>query len=163
MVLFGITRAETGTHWVESFNLNPSAVKDGNGNIHIFVQGGDLALWDRQVTSAMGGDWTSLGGRISSSPSAVIEPAYPTWIAIAARGTDNSLWIRDLDANTMTSGAWSNMGGYIKGDPFLVASNDGSNYVYTLTRGSDDGLWVNKADTGPTPVARSHGMDLAAV
>ncbi len=135
------------------FNLNPSAVKDGNGNIHIFVQGGDLVLWDRRVTMAMGGDWTSLGGQIASSPSAVIEPAYPTWIAIAAKGTDNSLWIRDLDVNTMTSCDWSHMGGYMKGDPFLVASNDGSNYVYTLVRGGDDGLWVNKADTGPSPVS----------
>ncbi len=134
------------------FNLNPSAVKDGYGNIHIFVQGGDLALWDRQVTSAMGGDWTCLGGIISSSPSAVLEPAYPDWIAIAVRGSDNSLWIRDLHVDTMTEGGWSNMGGFIKGDPFLVASNDGSNYVYTITRGGDDALWVNKADTGPSPV-----------
>jgi len=135
------------------FNLNPSAVKDSNGNIHIFVQGGDCALWDRQVTNVMGGDWSNLGGQILSSPSAVIEPGYPTCIAIAAKGTDNSLWIRDMDVNTMTSGSWSKMEGYIKGDPFLVASNDGSNYVYTLVRGGDDGLWVNKADTGPSPVS----------
>jgi hypothetical protein len=136
-----------------TFSLNPSAVKDGNGDIHIFVRGGDLALWDRKVTSAMGGDWTSLGGQLSSSPSAVIEPAYPNWIAIAAKGTDNALWIRDINAYTMTDGDWSKMGGYMKGDPFFVASNDGSNYVYTLVKGGDDGLWVNKADTGPKPVS----------
>jgi hypothetical protein len=136
-----------------TFSLNPSAVKDGNGDIHIFVRGGDLALWDRKVTSAMGGDWTSLGGQLSSSPSAVIEPAYPNGIAIAAKGTDDALWIRDINAYTMTDGDWNKMGGCIKGDPFLVASNDGSNYVYTLVRGGDDGLWVNKADTGPTSVS----------
>jgi hypothetical protein len=145
-----------GGNWYSlggTFSLNPSAVKDGNGNIHIFVRGGDLALWDRQVTMAMGGYWTSLGGQLSSSPRAVIEPAYSDWIAIAAKGTDNALWIRDLHVDTMTDGDWSKMGGYMKGDPFLVASNDGSNYVYTLVRGGDDGLWVNKADTRPTPVS----------
>jgi len=136
-----------------TFSLNPSAVKDGNGDIHIFVRGGDLALWDRKVTSTMDGDWTSLGGYLSSSPSAVIEPAFPNWIAIAVKGTDNALWIRDIDADSITLGGWSYMGGYLKGDPFLVASNDGSNYVYTLVIGGDDGLWVNKADTGPTPVS----------
>ncbi len=135
------------------FNLNPSAVKDGNGNIHIFVQGGDLGLWDRQLTSSMGGSWTGLGGQITSSPSAVIEPADSTWIAIAARGTDNSLWMRNLYANTMTAGDWSSMGGYIMGDPFLIASNDGSSYVYTLARGSDNGLWVNKAQSSSTPIS----------
>jgi hypothetical protein len=136
-----------------TFSLNPSAVKDGNGDIHIFVRGSDLALWDRKVTSAMGGDWTHLGGQLSSSPSAVMEPAYSNGIAIAAKGTDNALWIRNLNAYTMTSGDWSKMGGYMEGDPFLVASNDGSTYVYTLVRGGDDELWVNKADTGPTPVS----------
>ncbi|OPY52742.1 MAG: hypothetical protein A4E49_01693 [Methanosaeta sp. PtaU1.Bin112] len=135
------------------FNLNPSAVKDGNGNIHIFVQGGDLGLWGRQLTSSMGGDWTGLGGLITSSPSAVIEPSDPTGIAIAARGTDNSLWMRNLHADTMAAGDWSSMGGYIKGDPFLIASNDGSSYVYTLARGGDDGLWVNKAQSGSTPIS----------
>ena len=134
-------------------NRDPSAVMDSNGNIHIFAQGGDLSLWDRKVTSTMGGNWNSLGGQIASSPSAVMQPGSLNWMAIAVRGTDNALWIRDLNADTTTDGSWSNMGGITKGDPFLIASNDGSNYVYTLARGGDDALWVNKADTGPTPVS----------
>lgn len=136
-----------------SINRDPSAVMDSNGNIHIFVQGGDLALWDRKVTSTMGGDWNCLGGQIASSPSAIMEPGFLNWMTIAVRGTDNALWIRDLNADTATDGSWSYMGGTTKGDPFQIASNDGSNYVYTLVRGGDDALWVNKADTGPTPVS----------
>jgi sialidase-1 len=132
---------------------DPSAVMDSSGSIHIFVRGADLALWDRKVTNTMGGNWNCLGGQITSSPSAIMEPGFLNWIAIGVRGTDNALWIRDLNANSMTDGGWSYMGGSIKDDPFLIASNDGSNYVYTLVRGADDALWINKADTGPTPVS----------
>lgn len=132
---------------------DPSTVMDNNGNIHIFAHGTDLALWDRKVTSTMGGNWNCLGGQIASSPSAIMEPGFLNWIAIAVRGKDNALWIRDLNADTMTDGSWSYMGGTIKDDPFLVASNDGTNYVYTLAKDNYDALWVNKADTGPTPVS----------
>lgn len=145
-----------GGNWYSlggSIDKNPSAILDRSGNIHIFVQGADLALWDRKLTGTMGGNWNCLGGQIASSPSAIMEPGFLNWMAIAVRGTDNALWMRDLNAETMTGGGWSCMGGIIKGDPFLIASNDGSNFVYTLTRGSDNALWVNKADTGPTPVS----------
>lgn len=65
---------------------NPEPYLDGMGNTHVFVQGGDKALWDCVIYGFGGHQWISLGGIIESNPSVGMG-------VVAVRGGDGSLWI----------------------------------------------------------------------
>lgn len=65
---------------------NPEPYLDGMGNTHVFVQGGDKALWDCIIYGFGGNQWISLGGIIESNPSVGMG-------VVAVRGGDGSLWL----------------------------------------------------------------------
>jgi hypothetical protein len=65
---------------------NPEPSLDAFGNTHVFVQGGDKALWDCVIVGFGGYQWICLGGIIESNPSAYGD-------IVAVRGQDGSLWI----------------------------------------------------------------------
>ena len=76
---------------------NPEPVADSNGKIHVFVRGGDGALWDdvgslNPFDNTRYYDWNSLGGYITSDPSAIAD----NLIKVAVRAGDGSLWVNTI-------------------------------------------------------------------
>ena len=113
---------------------NPFMIKDDQGKTHIFVRGGDNALWDN-----VDGSWQSLGGAINSDPYAVKDSQGK--IHVLVRGGDAALWDRVLD------GGWTCLGGAITSNPSATLSAD--NHIKVAVRGADNSLWVKDitADT----------------
>jgi len=74
--------------------------------------------------------WSSLGGYITSIPSAVTDCLGRTEIWV--RGGDNSLWV-NID------GTWHGKGGFLTSDPFAAIDFNGK--VHVLVRGGDGSLW----------------------
>jgi len=104
---------------------------------HIFVVGGDNALWDN-----MNGNWICLGGYLTSNPCFRISG---TIIDIYVRGGDNSLWACEFNTYYMTY-RWDSLGGYITSDPTRAPSysgTDNSNGIHDkiFARGGDGNLW----------------------
>jgi hypothetical protein len=125
---------------------NPFIVKIEESNFpqdtHIFVVGGDNALWDN-----MNGNWIRLGGYLTSNPCFRISG---TIIDIYARGSDNSLWTCNFNTHYMTY-QWYPLGGMITSDPTHAPSYSGmdnSNMIHDkiFARGGDGNLW--KCDVG---------------
>jgi hypothetical protein len=104
---------------------NP-AVTYLNGVKYSFVRGTDNALWYNTGTYNV---WTSLGGVITSGPTAV---AVNNDIHIFARGTDKAVWYRTLTKE------WSSISGLVSSGP--AVSTDG-NVLFVVVRGNDTALW----------------------
>ncbi len=74
--------------------------------------------------------WSSLGGYITSSASAVLDSMGKTEIWV--KGGDNALWV-NID------GTWYGKGGILTSDPF--AAEDYNGKIHVLVRGGDDSVW----------------------
>jgi len=92
-------------YWIDlggyiSEGSSPDPISDPDGYIHVFVRGGDDALYDNagwldkdQWTYWY--DWYGLGGQMTSGPSAIWD-ASEDCIDVAVGGADNSLWINTI-------------------------------------------------------------------
>jgi len=78
------------------FNGNPVPVIDSDNIVHVYVRGGDGALWENA-----NGSWRSLGGRLTSDPTAINSDGL---LEVAVRGTDGSLYL----AQPEVYGSWPN-------------------------------------------------------
>lgn len=76
---------------------------------------------------------------MKSSPSSAMNPS-DGHIKIAATGSDNSLWVRDLDTGSMTGG-WIGLSGLIISNPYIIYDAQGRMHVLVI--GSDHALWDN--------------------
>jgi len=80
------------------FSSGPAAIVNANGNLDVFSRGTDKSIWHKQqVLSTDQGieDWTpwaSLGGIVSTSPSAVKEEEG--LVHVFARGVDRAIWAK---------------------------------------------------------------------
>lgn len=80
---------------------NPFPVLDDNGFLHVYVRGGDNALWDNVIdthSSSISARWYGLGGVITSDPSSAL--AYTSegpQLWAATRGGDGALWINKIE------------------------------------------------------------------
>ncbi|MBN1324520.1 MAG: hypothetical protein JW986_11075, partial [Methanotrichaceae archaeon] len=113
---------------------SPSIIQDAEGQIHVFVRGGDNSLWVN-----VDGTWEGLGGYITSDPYAVMDDLGR--IHIFARGSDGALWDRMLDSG------WVPLGGGIASNP-CAALLPGSGHLKIAVIGADNALWINDFDTG---------------
>ena len=120
-------------------NSNPFIIKDDQDRTHIFVKGGDNALWDNAD-----GNWRCLGGIITSDPYAVKDNQGR--IHVLVRGSDSSLWDLILDTTANTN-QWVGLGGVITSNP-TAATFSGNNYLKVVVRGGDNSLWMRVFDTG---------------
>lgn len=111
----------------------PSMIVDDQGRTHIFVRGGDGALWDN-----IDGVWYRLGGGISSAPFAV-KDNYGR-IHVLARGDDSALWDLRFDTGAW-SASWYYMGGCIAEMP-TATQYWGTGSIAIMTRACDDSLWA---------------------
>jgi hypothetical protein len=137
----------------------PAATTAGTAS-YVFAVGTDQALWYRIGT---GGDWTpwrTLGGRLSSSPSAA--SLGTGHVRVFGRGSDGTMWSREF-----LNGAWSGWtahGGYLSSPPTATADpargrvevdvRGGDGYVYKqyLTPGAPAGTFTRR------PVALCSGL-----
>jgi hypothetical protein len=123
--------APTGMPWVwqgEGGRVlgRPAAVSTGGGDVDVFVEGADQALW-RWSTN---GSWSGLKGRLAGQPAAVGSGTSDVFV----EGTDNSLW----HWSSYTS-KWEALGGRLGAPPAAVGSTNG--FMAAFVRGPDGSVW----------------------
>ena len=110
-----------------------TAIMDNQGRRHVFVVGGDNALWDN-----VDGSWICIGGSITSTP----YPAKDKFgrIHIVVRGADYALWDFVFDTSSWT-GTWRGLGGYLSSMATAAMEPTYGNYMKIVARGGDNSLW----------------------
>lgn len=141
-----------------SITSTPYSAKDKFGRIHIVVRGADYALWDYIFdTESWTGGWRGLGGYLTSSATAAMEPTYGNYMKIVIRGGDNSLWLCDFNVNDLSSYNWVSLGGRFTSWPFIIF--DANSRLHILVRGGDNGLWDNRGVLSSGSYAHNwHGL-----
>jgi len=111
-----------------------TAITDNQGRRHVFVVGGDNALWDN-----VDGSWVYIGGSITSTP----YPAKDKFgrIHIVVRGADYALWDFVFDTASW-NGGWSGLGGYLSSLATAAMEPTYGNYMKIVARGGDNSLWI---------------------
>jgi hypothetical protein len=132
-------------------NSRPFVIFDQNSRMHIFVAGGDNALWDNRGVPSSGTyvhNWHGLGGVMQGAAFSTLEPGQPNYVAVMVRGTDNALWIADVyglsDPETCD---WIGFGGVLTFEPF--ASTDTVGRIHTFVRGGDGAMWESVFSSNP--------------
>lgn len=110
-----------------------TAITDNQGRRHVFVVGGDNALWDN-----VDGSWVYIGGSINSAP----YPAKDKFgrIHIVVRGADYALWDFIFDTASWT-GTWRGMGGSLTSMATAAMEPTYGNYMKIVARGGGNSLW----------------------
>ena len=106
----------------------------GDNHIDMFAKGTDNTLKHR-VYNGRWSAWESLGGAISSAPSAV--SWAPGRIDIVARDMDGSVLHRAYENGIWYQ--WDDLGGGIIGDPSITSW--GPNRLDIVVRGTDNAVW----------------------
>jgi hypothetical protein len=122
----------------------------GINKIYAVVRGTDMHAWvySRTLSSVPPVEhWTDLGGYLSEAPTASLvpdptNPFYSNIIRIAAKGSDNALWIGDLNRDTGAFGGWTGLGGYLTSRPYIFFDAGGREHI--LVRGAEGALWDSK-------------------
>jgi hypothetical protein len=86
------------------------------------------------------GSWsaqTSLGGTIIGAPAATV--AGGSTVVVAARGTDNALWVRTLSNGAW--GPWRSWGGTMSASPAIAGASTGR--IDAFSRGPNGALWTH--------------------
>jgi len=110
------------------------AIMDNQGRRHVFVRGGDNALWDN-----VDGSWIKLGGILTSAPYASIDKKGK--IHIVVRGGDLALWDFIFDTASW-SGVWKGLGGSLNSLATAAMEPTYGNYMKIVARGNDYSLWL---------------------
>jgi len=125
-----------------------AALVDPQGLIHVFGRGRDSAVWEKRQyangTEAVWGEWTSLGGIVTSNVEAVLDAEGV--IHLFARGTDGKLWrmTQKLEEDgSLTWVAWSQAESsvYLSSAATIVAKLNAQNLVEVFARGADKAIW----------------------
>jgi subtilisin family serine protease len=119
----------------------PAAASNGNGEVKIFVVGGDGALYVAAMTNGTFSPFVRIGG-VVTAPAAV---AYDgAGYQVLVRGGDMALYSGRLTSAGIGAFAFSPRGGYIVQPPAVVV--DGSN-VRIFVIGGDHGLYTASMTT----------------
>jgi len=129
----------------------PAAVFSGTTN-HVFVVGGDGAVWTRSNAGSGWSGWSSLGGYFVMSPAAA--SLGNGHLRVFGTGADGGLW-----SNEFTGGRWSgwhSLGGQLVAPPVAtnypaygqievsVMGGDGLVWTLGLSQGARSGYWINR-------------------
>jgi hypothetical protein len=133
------------------------------GAFVVFGRGADNALWWMYQTTTGWSRWASLGGGITSKPTAYAAPASAGSsgaVAVYVRGRDGTVWFRALDRVTASGPAWQpwrSIGGrLLAGTGPAAAQTSGGIFVAVV--GTDRALWMATSLSGsPGHVWRSLG------
>jgi hypothetical protein len=112
-------------------------------SLELFARGGDNALWWRHWNpDTTWGPWRSLGGGLTSSPSA------SSWVEtyVYVRGNDGALWmIASVDGGTEASWSnWASLGGQLlegTGPTARISDHGSTLDEATFVTGRDGAVW----------------------
>ena len=137
--------AAAGGHLVSAPSAIVTAVgHEGMAEFIVFGRGTDNALWyttcfveDEEKNFSCSGSWASLGGTITSRPSAVILDGDT--YSVYARGSNGAVWGRDHTEAGW--GGWHQIGGALLSGtgPSAAAAPDG---IYLLVVGTNKQLYI---------------------
>jgi hypothetical protein len=113
--------------------------------LEIFVRQADRAIWYKRQTastyeadSVAWSEWQSLGGKMSSGPSVVIN--NDGLIEVYARGMDSQIYTRrQLDHDSVTYSTWETLQGESSSTPSTLLHPDGS--LHLFYRGNDKQIY----------------------
>jgi hypothetical protein len=142
-------RTGNGTSWrdwssLEGFAISGPAAAAYGSAVNVFVTGGDGAVYQNAYVDGSWRGWASLGGLLASAPAAAWRRGPLNYFDIAAKGTDNSIYLKTFVPGTGWS-AWASLGGNLTSGPALVSQSDG--IVNVFARGPDCTLY-QRAWTG---------------
>jgi hypothetical protein len=144
----------TNTGWQSLGGVSvfgPAAVFSGGTN-HVFVVGGDGAVWTRSNGGGGWGGWSSLGGHFVTSPAAA--SLGNGHLRVFGTGADGALWTNEF-AGGRWSG-WYSLGGQLVAAPVAttypaygqvevsVMGTDGLTWTMGLGYGARSGAWINR-------------------
>lgn len=125
-----------------------AALVDPQGLIHIFARGRDSSVWEKRQfangTEAVWGEWSSLGGIVTSSVSTVLDAEGI--IHLFARGVEGRLWMMSQkleDDGSLTWVPWTKSENsiYLSSAATIVARLNAQNLVEIIVRGADKAFW----------------------
>ncbi|MDH6578427.1 alpha-galactosidase [Kitasatospora sp. MAP5-34] len=119
-----------------TFTGTPAAVASLN-RVDVFVRGNDDALWQKSYISGAWTDWTSLGGTLTSSPTAA--SAGPGQIDVFAARTGGTVGELNWTAGGGWTSGWTSLGSQVITGAPSAAEVAGRANVYA--RGTDNSLW----------------------
>lgn len=126
----------------------PTATLDPQGLIHLFARGKDGAAWEKRQyangTEAVWGEWTSLGGIVTSNIAAIVDAEGVHHLF--ARGTEGALWSMTQkleDDGSLTWVAWekSENSVVLSSSATIVAKLNAANLIEVVVRGADKSYW----------------------
>ena len=111
----------------------PAVAAPAVDDLYLFVRGTDNACWWKHFDGSAWTDWTSLGGALSSAPTAIAASASGrSGVVISVRGTDGGLWQKSYYSSAW--GPWRAVGGGIDTGLTQGIANDGIyNYGISTT------------------------------
>jgi hypothetical protein len=169
-------RAHERGKWLEWASLGgqatsaPAVTSWGGARLDVFARGIDNALWHRfrdvvsegqmdEDLAPSWSEWQRLGGVLWSDPAAL--SLRPGRIDVAARGTDNALWVMRHDRGAW--GEWQSTGGKVfsgvalarapdEGLLFLGAASDGVLELHHAPGSAMGGRRIEGARLLPAPL-----------
>ena len=139
-LLYGAVPLQEDPVWTclgGTITSDPHMIKDGDGTIHIFARGSDMALYDNA-----NGVWYNMEGYLTSDPWPVLDD--DGHIHVFVRGLDGSL----CDKVVLAVGSqleWAVLGGYLTEEPSpAFDSLDG--VMRIAVRSTGDSLWLGDLD-----------------
>ena len=140
--LGGVLTSAPSAVWGRYPTSDPSGVGT-TGRLDVFVRGADNALWHKwyDMGSNSWSNWESLGGVLTSAPSAArgTAPAMTGRLDVLVRGADNALWHRWGDYSSRRWSDWESLGGVLTSGP--SAASVFTNRLDVFVRGADNALW----------------------
>jgi sugar lactone lactonase YvrE len=133
-------RSSTGT-WANAVKLpgsiktpsSPAAVFDDKGNLYVFVQGADNAVWMiKRNTSKVWGAWAKVPN--ASTMSGPTAASAGNTIYLYRRGLDDALYLATL-SSTGTWSAWTKVPGSLPTPTGSEAAEDSAGNQYLFFRG----------------------------
>lgn len=115
----------------------PSIASWGSGRLDVFAEGTDHHLYRRIFSGGVWSSWTMEGGYLTSAPSASVTLGTTGYVGVAARGSDNAVWVTVCTATAC--GAWGSMGGTLESHPAMTSW--GTGHADVFIEGTDQRLW----------------------
>ncbi len=121
--------------WVQPGGLSSTAM------LVVFGRGTDNALWWIHQTASGWSRWASLGGVLTSTPTAAAEPSQGSFLLVEARGSNGAVWNRTLQGPRRIWEPWNSIGGrLLPGTAPALAINGGG--LFAAAVGTDRAVWV---------------------
>jgi len=125
----------------------PAVCWEGADNFDVFVKGADGALWLKHFNGTVSTEWRSLGGVLTSDPSATSFTQVGINIHVFVRGNDSALWSRNTTNGGDTWGGWYKIGGQLLAGTGPTAYDWGAARIGWFVTGMNHALWHQWSDS----------------